>query len=305
MTKVLINEYSDLPDKTILKSGSKENVSRGPTYFPLKYYMNNTVDPHYDLPIHYHSEFELIHIISGNYKMICNTKEYELKKDDLFLITSNQLHGDSKKSSALYESVVFDIGMIRLHSYEPDVFINHILNKSVVLDGYISSEEKECVQTAVNLFEIVKDADAAYETIVSGLLLVLFGFIQRQKLYTEPNVMPEHKQRLIEQIDNVILMIRDNYQNEVSLDSMAQEANLSSKYFCRIFKDITKKSPIEYLNWYRINRACSQLRETEKKIPDIAEECGFNDLSYFIKIFKKFKGTTPLKYRHVTRGSRN
>ena len=305
MTKVLINEYSDLPGKIVLKAGSKEEVARGPSYFPLKYYLNNTVDPHYDLPIHYHSDFELIHVISGNYKIFFNNKEYDLKKDDLFLISSNELHGDGQKSSALYESIVFDIDMIRLHSYEPDIFINQILNKTIVLNGYISNENKDCIQVAIQLFEVIKNANEAYETIVSGLLLILFGLIKKGKLYSEIKVIPAQKQRQVDQIENVIQMIREEYQSEISLDTLAEKANLSSKYFCRIFKDITKKSPIEYLNWYRINRACSQLRETEKKIPDIAEECGFNDLSYFIKIFKKFKGTTPLKYRHVTRGSRN
>ncbi len=53
---------------------------------------------------------------------------------------------------------------------------------------------------------------------------------------------------------------------------------------------MTGRSPIDYLNCYRVDRASEMLTETEKSIIDIAAECGFYDLSYFIKVFKKYKG---------------
>ena len=100
-------------------------------------------------------------------------------------------------------------------------------------------------------------------------------------------------------MESVINYIRNNYNKDLSLDEMAEQANLSPKYFCRVFKDITGRSPIEYLNWFRINRACSRLRESSDKLNSIALDCGFNDFSYFIKIFKKYRKMTPLKYRNM------
>ena len=55
-------------------------------------------------------------------------------------------------------------------------------------------------------------------------------------------------------------------------------------------------SPIDYLNSYRIERSCYQLLTTNLSVTEIAFENGFNDLSYFIKTFRKYKGTTPKKY---------
>ena len=64
---------------------------------------------------------------------------------------------------------------------------------------------------------------------------------------------------------------------------------------------MTRRSPIDYLNYYRIETACLRLSSTEESITDIAYGCGFNDLSYFIKIFKKYKGVSPRKYRTETK----
>ena len=64
----------------------------------------------------------------------------------------------------------------------------------------------------------------------------------------------------------------------------------------RFFKELVGKTPIDYLNFYRIERACEMLISGEKNITETAFECGFNDISYFIKTFKKYKGIPPKQY---------
>ena len=59
---------------------------------------------------------------------------------------------------------------------------------------------------------------------------------------------------------------------------------------------MTHRTPIDYLNYYRIERACYQLITTNLSITEIAYASGFNDLSYFIKTFKKYKGNHSKKY---------
>ena len=77
---------------------------------------------------------------------------------------------------------------------------------------------------------------------------------------------------------------------------MSSSVNMSPKYFCRFFQEMTHRTPVDYLNYYRIERACYQLLTTDQSITEVAYNSGFNDLSYFIKTFKKYKGTTPKKY---------
>ena len=69
------------------------------------------------------------------------------------------------------------------------------------------------------------------------------------------------------------------------------------EYFCRLFKQYTGKTPIEYLNNYRIEQAAKLLIETNDSITDIAFDCGFENTSYFIRKFKAQKSATPKQYR--------
>ena len=68
---------------------------------------------------------------------------------------------------------------------------------------------------------------------------------------------------------------------------------------------MTHKSPMNYLNFYRIERACYQLIHSDSSIIEISVNCGFNDVGYFIKTFRKYKGTTPSKYRKQFDGFAN
>ena len=91
--------------------------------------------------------------------------------------------------------------------------------------------------------------------------------------------------------------IETHYAENISLEDMAESAGVSPKYFCRYFKEMSDKTPIEYLNYYRIERACEQLAINSVSVTDAALGNGFNDISYFIKTFKKQKGVTPRQYK--------
>lgn len=280
------------------KTANKESLQRGTVFFPLQYYFCNTADPYYDLPLHWHVEFELIHIISGVYTMFITNHEVPLHEGEICFLPGGILHGDGQnKGKSLYESVVFDIDMLQLHSYSPDIFINDIVNHTVFINNVIKCDHEDICAVVYKFFTTVKLHAEGYELLSVGYLLLFLGLLKKNRLYTEKDALPVHKRMRTEQLKSVLNMIRKNYGQELTLRQMADTAGLSSKYFCRIFHEITGRSPIEYLNWFRINRACTELRETEEKLSEIAFKCGFNDFSYFIKMFRRYKGMTPFKYR--------
>ena len=95
----------------------------------------------------------------------------------------------------------------------------------------------------------------------------------------------------------VLTKIRNDYSKPLTLDDLAEEAQLNKQYFCRAFRQATGKTPIDYLNYYRIECAAEQLSLSYVSITEIALSCGFNDLSYFNRLFKRSKGVTPSNYR--------
>lgn len=87
----------------------------------------------------------------------------------------------------------------------------------------------------------------------------------------------------------MIRYISERYQNPIALGELAEQCGMNSNYFCRAFKEFTGITPVEYLNFYRVESACERILKAEESITEIAFLCGFNDFSYFIKVFKNLK----------------
>ena len=131
---------------------------------------------------------------------------------------------------------------------------------------------------------------------VIGLAAQFFGTVQQKQYFARQAYAGRDTQK-IHKLKKVLKYIRDNFANEITLDDMAREADLSTKYFCSFFKSMTGTTPVKYLLTYRIERAARKLLSTDESITQIAYDCGFNDLSYFIKTFKEIKRITPKNYR--------
>lgn len=147
------------------------------------------------------------------------------------------------------------------------------------------------------LFDTIQKKSPGYELVTQGLLYLILGDITENHFFTSDSGDTKRNHKRIHLLKQVLELMEDSYQTSLTLEQLSKAAGMSSKYFCRFFQEMTHKSPFDYLNHYRIERACYQLLSTEDTITEIAYGCGFNDLSYFIKLFKRYKGTTPAKYR--------
>ena len=282
------------------KTPVKESQQRGTVLFPLQYNYCNTANPFYDLWLHWHTEFEIIHVVSGCYRIFINDHEILLNEGDVCLVPGKVVHGDAPdKGVGKFESAVFDIELMRLHGFSPDAFISEIVNGTITIENvYRLNECKDISRTVTSFFEAIRDQREGWEAISTGYLIILFGLINKNKLYSEKKILPAKKRVRNEKLELVFDLIKKNYMKNITLEELADAAGFSPKYFCRVFREMTNRAPVEYLNWFRINRSCAMIRETDEKLQDIAVKCGFNDFSYFIKIFHRYKNMTPLKYRN-------
>jgi len=102
-------------------------------------------------------------------------------------------------------------------------------------------------------------------------------------------------------INKVVEYIKENYQKECTLEELSEVAGISRFYLIRIFKDYLGKTPYEYLMDIRIENAKLLLTRGNISITDICHDCGFNNMSHFIRTFKKKVGTTPSFYKNFTK----
>lgn len=93
--------------------------------------------------------------------------------------------------------------------------------------------------------------------------------------------------------------IDTNLDKKLSLDMLAMESGLSKNFYCKIFKEIIGKSPFDYINENKINLAKRLISTTNKSIIEISYLCGFDDITYFYRVFKNHTNMTPSYFRQL------
>ena len=100
---------------------------------------------------------------------------------------------------------------------------------------------------------------------------------------------------------SVISYINENYNEKIYVEKLADMITVSPDYFTKMFKESVGKTPIDYINGLRINRAMQLLYTTDMQMAELAEAVGFCNPNYFHKIFKQYMGQSPLSYRKSTK----
>lgn len=273
-----------------------EVKQHGTLDFPFELYrLTDSSHPRYEMAMHWHSSIELIRILEGELYVTLDNRKYIGGAGDVFIVNSETAHGAFPKG-AVYECIVFNLAFMKSGNPVCDGFIDDLLHKTAFLD---EKPEQEDVKAAVNeVFEIMNAERDGYKfKVLSAIYKILGEAIEKSAFSTSAKTVNEKTEQNVLKLKRTIRFIRDNYDKEITLSEMANVSGLSTKYFCAFFKQMTEKTPVEYLNMYRIERAARALLGTDMSITEIAYSNGFNDLSYFIKTFKSFKNCTPKAYR--------
>jgi AraC-like DNA-binding protein len=99
----------------------------------------------------------------------------------------------------------------------------------------------------------------------------------------------------------IISYISEHYKEKIYIETMSEMITVSPDYFTKMFKDSIGKTPIDYINALRINRAMQMLATTDTSVNDISDELGFSNSNYFHKIFKQYMETSPAAYRKMVK----
>lgn len=273
-----------------------ERRMRGTFDFPVEFHHIDSQHPQYAMPFHWHIEYEIIRILEGYFTISLDEKEFHAKKGDIVFINSGTLHAGVPEN-CVYECIVFDMNMLMKKDNICQKFIQDIMNHVINIKEFFTGKDTEFHRTVWQLFDVLNKKNYGYQLIIQGCLYQLIGIILENGDYVTDSLQTPQNHRRILQLKQVLEVIENSYSSVITLEELSRAAGMSPKYFCRFFQEMTHKSPIDYLNYYRVERACFLLLNTETSITDITYNVGFNDLSYFIKSFKKYKGITPAKYR--------
>lgn len=282
--------------KGLKYNGYNERRERGRLDFPIEYHYVTSRHLRYNMPYHWHVEYEIIRLIRGNIHFTLNEKTFWASAGDILFVADGIVHGCfTEGDDCIYECAVFELRAANGSCREK---IRKILNHEIVIIDHFSQKDSQIQAVVSMFFESLKQKTPGYELLLQGALYQFLGLIFAQNLYkSAPNAASMRgNRRHIAQLKRAFHLIETSYFEPLTLRELAAASGLSPKYFCRFFKDMTQRTPIDYLNYYRIECACDKLTTEDKTALEIAYACGFNDFSYFIKTFRKYKNTTPNKF---------
>lgn len=249
---------------------------------------------------HWHPHLEFIYVISGEARVDCNSSSYHIRKGDLIVVNSNELHhGIALTDDLLYYAIIVDPAV--LHSQSADAietkFIIPLIQNQLWIQNYVAQDN----QVKPLLFAIVDEITErpfGYELAVKSLLYQLLLHLLRnyvRKVALENDYHP--RIRNLERFTPVFQYIEKHYNKEITVEQLAALAGLSRYHFSRLFKELTNKTITEYINQIRIEKSEYLLRNTTMNISEIAHASGFNDIYYFSRTFKKNKNISPSQLR--------
>ena len=278
-------KYNELYEKK--QHGSKD--------FPIQHYYITNAHPQYQMPLHWHREFEIIHVISGRFQLYLNNVAYTLGEGDTAFVGSGILHRGTAED-CVYECLVFDLNMLRRqHGERINVLILPIISNDATVDCYLPAGDGEVISLIKRLLFAAQKQVNYYELAVYGLLFQLFF-----QLYVEGKIHTAAQNRRIgRQTDTMITLldwIELHYTERITLRQLSILSGVNEKYLCHLFREFTNDTPISYINRLRIEHACHAMAVNHRTVTEAAYDSGFNDLSYFSRTFKKYKGVTPKKY---------
>lgn len=272
-----------------------EKKRHGTSGFPIEYYFIDESHPRYVMNLHWHKEFEIIRVLSGKLSAYLNNERYELQEGDCLFVGGGSLIR-AEPENCVYDCVVFDLNMLKkgegdaLSRYPfPDV------NGKVSICGYLSRDHRCIYDTVDRLMKCLKEQRDFYELAVYSMLYELFYRLYKEGYIKRVNEVPQNKK--LRKISSILEWINNNYTSDISLEVLSNIHSISEKYLCRIFKEYTSKTITEYISELRIENACLEITKGGKSVTDAAFNSGFNDLSYFCKVFKRHTHLTPKEYK--------
>lgn len=289
----------------MLKYELQEAVTHGDSGLPLGLYKVTYNEGNcIILPAHWHNEFEIIYISRGLGTFKIDNIAYTVRQGNLLIINSQEIHYafcDDKEGCSYY---AFVFNMNYLSTAKEDIcekkYIAPLLNGKVKIVNFISGtkeREIECIELVKKIINAYSEKNDYYELYIKGCLYQIINIIYVNNLIKEVQKKFSKSLENIESTKKIIEYINKNYANEIPISDLAKIANLSKYHFIRTFGAITGVSPIKYINMVRIDEAANLLKSADSNITEIANKCGYDNISYFIKTFKNYKGETPYSYR--------
>lgn len=282
----------------------KENRTHGTVQYPVALYEWNGENEWHVVP-HWHEEMEWIYFQKGDFPVWINTKEYQVHAPAFMCIHPEELHALILEKDGIESAVVFPVDILCFERYDAaeakvlgPLAEGKLRMPVLCQSGDAAFEElSACYKEIEQMLRQMKEQKNMLYLNIKAKMLELIAVAYKYDLLTRQVREGREEAGTVENLKKVLQYIGEHYSSPIRLSELAELVNMNEQYFCRYFKKNIGKTITEYINVIRVEKAATALAETEDKIIDIASACGFDNIGYFIRRFKKEKDMTPSEYR--------
>lgn len=247
------------------------------------------------------AEMELLGVTSGEVSVQVGTDFVTMRAGDfVYVPTDMMLRAEALSDYASLRGVAFSAEIFEdaLENFDIEVlsmFYVQSRTSTVLFDAAhpLSRALSACMEVASDEFA---SKELCYKLEIKASIFRMITAILRHygEARNDRDRMIYHN---VTRLIPVVEYVAAHFEEKIYVDDLAEIINVSNDYFIKMFKDSIGKTPIDYINALRINKAMQYLAETDMPMSDISERIGFCNANYFHKIFKQYTDTSPLAYR--------
>lgn len=250
---------------------------------------------------HWHEDIEYINPKKGHMDYYINGEKIIIQENDALLVNARQMHYgfSNDKTDCFFICILFRLQLFCTNEELTGKYVQPIIDHPNLPYFYLHSicpEEARLIQMFNSIYECYEKKEPGFEMMILGTLAAFWvGWYQ----LLLPDLMHYHAssdENLSIQRE-MISFIYANYASKLSLNDIANAGNVCKSKCCKMFKKYLNRTPIEFLNAYRLEVSMRLLTDTSMSITEIALSCGFQSSSYYSEIFLQYKGCTPSHYR--------
>ncbi len=248
---------------------------------PIIFHLDHVTNEIRDFGLHWHENPEFLFVVNGSGFVKIDDADVPAEANSLIVINSNKMH----------------------HVFTPDPEINYyclIIDKNFCDQFGFHIEDHSIQEKIIDpvlfdcLYRIVTEIEEKnpyYKSAVMGEILNILLCLFRN--YIDDSIAEDIHGKNIEMVKKAIVYMKKHSIENISVSDIADHIGYSKYYFCRTFKQVTSYTVNTYLNSLKIQQACIFLKKDGLSVNETAAKCGFNDISYFTKIFKKYMHILP------------
>jgi len=277
----------------------KENKPHGTKDDPFSTYHIENAGRSFQIPVHWHDELEIIYVKSGFLTVSISGESYIGKPGNAFVVSPGNLHLMGSDTGAVdYYTFLFPLKNLSFRADDllEDKLLEPLNSGHLMINPIINDTAKELCEQLIEVYAAKNDESESQLTAQIKTKIILLQFIL--EMWKKGFIIENDTSGRNTVEKEMVSYIQQNYTGKISLKEFGEQFHLSEKYISRYFKEHFHITLSQYVTYLRLEHAKQLLQDTDIPVTEVAMQSGYQNVSYFIRSFKKTYEISPLKYRN-------